>query len=164
MGTTSSFLRRSARHPSGHPCPRHSPLLRAARCALSSFRLPSGASYAVIRSLLPFQPGPPLGRIMLTPSLLLGPASLPRWIRSPSLLLGPGPRCRPPFGCNHFPLGRSSRSASRASGSPLHSPFWLELGPPVARESGGDTDSVVPRSFRSAPNTIVFRPARVQRA
>ncbi|TBU28778.1 hypothetical protein BD311DRAFT_316445 [Dichomitus squalens] len=92
MGTTSSFLRRSARHPSGHPCPRHSPLLRAARCALSSFRLPSGASYAVIRSLLPPQPGPPPGRIMLTPSLLLGPARppsmnplaiTPPWARAP---------------------------------------------------------------------------------
>ncbi|KAM5530633.1 hypothetical protein V8D89_007531 [Ganoderma adspersum] len=29
-------------------------------------------------------------------------------------------------------------------------PPWLELGPPVARESGGDAVSVVPRSSRSA--------------
>ncbi|EJF56850.1 hypothetical protein DICSQDRAFT_174532 [Dichomitus squalens LYAD-421 SS1] len=76
-----------------------SPLLRAARCALSSFRPPSGVSYAVIRSLLPSQPGPPLGRIMLTPSLLLGPARPPSMdplaITPP---LGPGAGAGPRLG------------------------------------------------------------------
>ncbi|TBU40872.1 hypothetical protein BD309DRAFT_316163 [Dichomitus squalens] len=134
MGATSSLLRRSARHPSGQPCPLVGPpALWGISCGDPLTAFP--------------QPGPPPGRTaysvlglarppMVNPlAITLGPATAPIWVQSL------------PFA----PILKASRSASRASGSPPHFPSWLELGPPVARESGGDTDSVVPRSFRRIP-------------